>query len=361
MLEKGIEKRQDWFTRQFAERENVDVGGGGVAEVVDVSPKTPPEKPPIMLDPSTLVPIDTYEYVIREFVKADRRTLGINHPREGGSTEVPAEDREFAKQFPTEQLRQALTLIKVLDDKNIEGLEVLGHSQRGVSDVIAARLMQRRAERGEGPQRIRNLVLFESAGLVGKDNIARLGVGFLRDPSTRGKWANSFDAMPWSPEERDRVEEENAERATRGEKPIILPDYGEIAETQEDKEKGKAVKGEQFSEYKASPSRAFREIIDLPKIDLQPHLSELRKSGVGVIVISGADDTVFPMEKLAGTMNKKTGEIAPGALRSEHVDMFLPVRGDHALRLPQVPYIEGWITVLENKQDRDALKSGGAK
>lgn len=82
-------------------------------------------------------------------------------------------------------------------------------------------------------------------------------------------------------------------------------------------------------------------------------LPDLRKSGVGVIVVSGADDTVFPMEKLAGTMDEKTREITPGTLNKDNVDLFLPVRGDHAIRVPQVKYIEGWLSVFEQKQDRD--------
>ena len=58
------------------------------------------------------------------------------------------------------------------------------------------------------------------------------------------------------------------------------------------------------------------------------------------------------IEMGAGTMNPETKEIILGSLKSEHVDMFLPFRGDHALRVPQVPYIEGWLTALEEKQKR---------
>lgn len=237
-MESFENKKDDAFERAFAKREKIDVGESGVAEVVDVFPPAPSKKSAILLDPSTLVPMDVYEYVIRDFVQAGRRTLSINHPREGGSLDVSPSDAEFVKQFPEEQLRQALTLIKVIDEKNIEGVTLVGHSQRGASDIIAATLMMRRAERGEGIQRVRNLVLFESAGLVGEDSAWRLAKGFATEPSTRGAWGESFKAKPWSEEEKARVERENAERTERGEAPIILPDYSEIAETAEDKEKG---------------------------------------------------------------------------------------------------------------------------
>ena len=348
----GLKENSDAFKKQFEKRDMIDVGNGGFAEVVDVSPQTATEKGPIMLDPSTLVPIDIYEHVIHAFVKAGRRTLGLNHPREGGTTEVPPADRELTSTFSPEQVRQALTDIHVLDEKDIEGVNALGHSQRGVSCALAALLMVRRAQRGEGKQRIKNVVLFESAGLIENDSRARLAKGFIKEPSTRGKWGESFRAMPWSDEDRARVEAENAQRAARGEKPIILPNYDEIVETKEDREKGAEVKGEQLSQYRASPERAFKEMWGLAATDLLPVLSELKANGVGVIVISGASDKVFPMEKIAGEMDPETKEIIPGSLKSEHVDMFLPFRGDHALRVPQVPYIEGWLTALEEKQKR---------
>ncbi|OGG50109.1 hypothetical protein A2763_01030 [Candidatus Kaiserbacteria bacterium RIFCSPHIGHO2_01_FULL_54_36] len=366
MNEAGPDRKKDAYREQFRKREMIDVGNGGFAEVVDVSPENPTEKDPIMLDPSTLVPIDTYEHVIHGFVKAGRRTLGLNHPREGGSTEVPPADRELASKFSPEQVRQALTDIQVLDQKGVERVNALGHSQRGVSSALAALLMVRREKRGEGKRRIKNVVLFESAGLIENDSRSRLARGFVTEPSTRGAWGESFNAMPWSKEDRARVEAENAERAVRGEEPIILPNYSEIVETEEDKEKGASVKRGQFSQYSASPSRAFKEMWGLAATDLLPVLAELKANGVGIIVISGASDTVFPMKKLAGTMDKAELEkpkgervITPGSLRPENVDMFLPFRGDHALRVPQVPYIEGWLSVMEDKQKRDAVAAGG--
>jgi len=364
MIEAGLNSKKDLhFEKQFAKREMIDVGGGGFAEVVDVSPQTPTEKGPLMLDPSTLVPIDIYEHVIHGFVKAGRRTLGLNHPREGGTTKVPPADHELANKFSPEQVRQALTDVKVLDEKDIEGVNALGHSQRGVSSALAALLMVRRAKRGEGKRRIKNVILFESAGLIENDNRARLALGFIQEPSTRGAWAESFNAMSFSDEDRARVAAENAQREAEGRAPIILPDYSEIRETTEDKEKGAQVHGEQLSQYRVSPERAFKEMWGLAATDLLPVLSELKANGVGVIVISGASDKVFPMEKLAGTTDeaelKKPKEeriITPGTLRPDNVDMFLPFRGDHALRVPQVPYIDGWLSVWEDKQKRSSKK-----
>ncbi len=341
----------DPFKSEFAKRDFIDVGEGGKAEVVDVSPKNPSEKSPIMLDPSTLVPIDVYEHVIHGFVKAGRRTLGLNHPREGGTTAVPSEDRDIAQKFSPEQVRQALTDIKVLDTKNIDDVTMLGHSQRGVSSALAALLMVRREKRGEGKQRIKNVVLFESAGLIQDDSRARLAGGFLAEPSTRGAWGASFDAIPDTEDARLQRDAENAKRAAEGREPIVRPEYGRIEETAEDKAKGAVVRGGQRSEFNASPTRAFKEMWGLAATDLLPILKELRESGVGVIVIAGASDRVFPMEKIVGELTQN-GEEKLGGLRSEHVDMFLPFRGDHALRVPQVPYIEGWLTAFEEKQKR---------
>lgn len=345
-------KNSDNFERQFRKREMIDVGEGGIAEVVDVPPIESTNKSPVLLDPSTLVPINVYKHVIHGFVKAGRRTLSINHPRTGGSTELPQEDRDIATRFSAEQIRQALTDVKVLDAKQIENATMIGHSQRGVSSALAALLMARRAKRQQGEQRIKNVVLFESAGLVKNDSRLRLATGFISEPSTRGVWGESFDAIRPSEHEIARRAAVDTDRTEKGLEPLFHPEYEPITETEADKEGGQMVRSEQLSQYSANPMRALKEMWGLAATDLLPVLKELRESGVGVIVITGASDTVFPIERIAGTMNEKTREITPGSLTSEHVDMFLPFRGDHALRVPQVSYIDGWLSVLEDKQKR---------
>jgi hypothetical protein len=341
-LESGT---KDQFESRFSQRETIDVGDGGNAEVVDVPPPRATEKEAIFLSPSWAVSIDIYKYVIQNLVQTGRRTLSLNYARTGGSLEVDPEEEAFAESLPKEQLRQALQLIAVLKAKGIDQTAMIGHSQGGASTIIAATLLARRAKRGVGTNPIRNIVLFESAGLIGKDNIVRLTKGMLNDPSTRGAWGASMGELPVSAEDRAHAEREGRH----------IPDYAAITETNEDKDRGDVVKKEQLKYISQNPVRAFGgEVWGLSKIQVHGLLRELREEhGIGILVISDVDSALFPIAKIAGTLDGN-GAPQPGTLTAADVDGFLAFRGDHALRVPQVKYIEGWLSQLEEKQKRSA-------
>lgn len=344
----GLTQKNDPFERDFKRRETVDIPGGTV-EVVDIPAPAGSEKNPMVLSPAWGMNPEVYKYVLKGFSDAGRRTLSFAYPREGGSTELPPEDRKSFEGFPPDAIRDALTLMAVLEARDAENTGVLGHSKGGASAAIAALLFAKRAERGEGKKRITNLELFGSAGLIGKDNLARVGIGFAMQQSNRGKQSESFGAIPVS-------EDERVAAAAEGR---TIAEYAAIPNTPEDAEGGAAAGAALGSHIKESGFlRTTEEVWGLSKIQIAHLLKELRGHGIGVIVMSGVDDPVFPIEKMAGTMDEKTGEITPGTIRGKDVDGFLAIRAEHGIPVPYAGIIEGQLSALEEKQRRAAATTG---
>lgn len=343
-----LTQKKDPFEKDFRRRETVDVPGGTV-EVVDIPAHGGNEKSPMVLSAAWGMNPEVYKYVLKGFNDAGRRTLSFAYPREGGSTELPPEDRKSFEGFPPDAVRDALTLMTVLDARDAENAGVLGHSKGGASAAIAALLFAERAARGEGKKRIANLILFAPAGLIGKDNLARVGVGFAMQQSNRGKQSESFGAIPVSKDERTAAAAEGR----------TMAEYAAIPNTPEDAEGGAAAAAALGSHIKESGLlRTAGEVWGLSQIQTAHLLTKLRGHGIGVIVMSGVDDPVFPIGKMAGTMDEKTKEITPGTIRGADVDGFLAIRAEHGIPVPYAGIIEGQLSALEEKQRRAAATSG---
>src|SRR3990167_2540962 len=99
-----------------------------------------------------------------------------------------------------------------------------------------------------------------------------------------------MDALPVSEEERAHSKAQGG----------YIPEYTAIAETPEDKEGGAAVQGEQLAYLKQNLWRAGAEGWGLSQIQIHSLLRELKEEhGVGVLVISDVDSSLFPTERLA--------------------------------------------------------------
>ena len=348
MNENKLEKRSDPFESNFKKREKVDIPGGSV-DVVDIPAPASSDKKPMVLVPAWGMSPEVYKYVLKGFNDAGRRTMSFAFPTAGGTTELPPEDRKSFEGFPPDAIRDALTLMAVLEAQSAEDAGVVGHSKGGASAGIAALLFAQRAARGEGKRRIANLELFGSAGLIGKDNLARVGYGFAMQKSNRGQQSESFKAIPVSGEER-------AAAAAEGR---TIAEYGAIPNTPEDAEGGAAAGAALGSHIKESGLvRTAGEVWGLSKIQMAHLLKELRSYGIGVTVMSGVDDPVFPIEKMVGTMDEKTREITPGTVHGKDVDGFLSIRAEHGIPVPYAGIIEGQLSALEAKQKRAAATSG---
>jgi len=213
---------------------------------------------------------------LQALAEKQRRVISLDHPRFGGDMSIAPE--EAVGKYPNEELRKAMNILGVLDQKGIEKVDVVAHSEGAVNAVIAAVLH---------PEKFRTLVLVAPAGMIGEDTFTRLLKGFAGQSKGRGESMNNPDF------------------------PLEIP----ISETE--KKVGATAAKEAIKYMAKNPVRAFREGRGIAKSQIHDMLAFLHEKGVGIVVMSGVDDPVFPMERMQ--------EIA----KADMLDGFLSVRGAH--------------------------------
>lgn len=268
----GQEEQNTNFETQFAQREHFDLAGGN-AEVVDITPEKLKDETPLFFAPGWGSDIPVYKGTLEVLSGENRRVISLNHPRRGGDLKAHATEEALAK-YPEEEeetLRRAYNILAILEQKKIEQVDAIAHSQ-GALDITMAAMLH--------PEKFRNIVYFAPVGLVGHDDIPRLFKGFL-DQQNR---------------------------------PASLKDYpiskGEEATDAAFLESAK-------SYLKANPLRALRETMEVADAQIHEMIADLHGKGIGIIVMSPEDDPVFPMEMV--TQYAKI----------ESMDMFAVTKGGH--------------------------------
>lgn len=257
------------FESQFVKREHYDVAGGN-AEVVDITPEKLKDGIPVLLAPAWGLEIDVYKRSIENLSEQDRRVVSLSHPRRGGDLKAHSSEEEMEK-YPEEELRKAYNILDVLEQKKIEQVDAIAHSEGALNITIAAMLH---------PEKFRNIVYFAPAGLIGEDKFTRLMKGF----AGQGKRAESLADYPIS-----EGEKETAAAAMAAVKKYVM----------------------------ANPIRAFKEVRDIAKSQIHEMIEYLHEKGIGIIVMSPEDDPVFPTAKMS--------EYA----KIDSMDMFAVTKGGH--------------------------------
>lgn len=260
------------FEQQFATREHYQVAGGQ-AEVIDIKPTEQKSELPVLFSPSWGLTEKTYEPALKDLSERGRRAVLINHPRWGGKIKQdPNYQENDAEKYPQEQLRRALNILGVLDQKEIEKTDAICHSEGAIYTAIAAVLH---------PERFRNIVFFNPAGLIGEDTFLRLMKGF----AGQNKRVASMNSIP----------------VTEIEKQVV----------------GAAVK-DVIAYFIKNPLRAIREAKGISESQIHEILRYLHEKGLGIVVVASVDDPVFPMDKIQNTV------------KADMLDGFLSVRGGHS-------------------------------
>lgn len=279
MKEPSFEKSEGArsFEEQFADKEKFKIAGGE-AEVVDIKPETEgAERAPVFFAPAWGCTLEVYKPALKTLVGENVRAISLDHPRRGGDmSSAPEGARE---KYPRETLRRALNIVGILEQKNIRKVDAIGHSVGGPDVLVAAMLH---------PEKFRSIVLYGSAGLIGKDTFIRLLKGFAGQ-SKRGESllssSNSEYQIPIT-----ETEKEVAAKAA--------------------KEAGKY--------FAKNPIRALREVAAIKNSDILEMLRYLHEEkGIGIGIIHAVDDPVFPMDRVQDMV------------KADMIDGFLSVRGGH--------------------------------
>jgi len=271
------------FERQFNDIEYVDVGGVD-AKIIDVAPENLSDETPILLAPGYLSKPKEYREAMRNLYLKGRRVISVTHPRYGGFTELSPEQEKLIGKCPSEEIRKALTLLAVLNKKDITDVDVFAHSGGAVNSAIAALL---------DPEKVRNIAFCSPAGMV---------------------------------VEKDRKE------IPRGMRKHIIG--------------SRTISGGMLAQAIKNPVRAFEEGRGLTEADIHTVLEKLHENGIGLLVVSRADDPVFPADKTAEFLK------GMGTEKNQIIDGFLSIAGGHGHLEEYVDLIEPYFAQLERNKEK---------
>jgi pimeloyl-ACP methyl ester carboxylesterase len=290
-------KKYSTFEEQWSKPEKLKIGSKTV-EVQDISPENPKTEVPLIMGLGWSETPDAHKENIRIMTDKGRRVISPEAPH--------GIETEECENYPTIELRKMAALIGTLEARGVEKADLLGRSEGAIFSVMAAYLY---------PEKFRNLVLINPAGMIGKDNLSRLAVGFSGDLVKQ--IINDIKRKKAGTEKTDDE--------------VTVDALGGIKTLAKD------------------PLRAIQSIFAIADSDIREMLVAIKAKGIGISVIAGVDDGAFPMEKMQETLGL------------EHVDGFYSTTGSHnSYFLNPKPYsllIDSALDALEKKTTKTLPQS----
>lgn len=290
--------RSESLARQFEKTEKYTYGSTEI-EAFDVQPEKLKTETPVFFGTGWSASRGVYEAGILGIADRGRRVLSMFAPH-GIDT-----DPDFGKggnTYAAAELRKAAAMLRTLEEKEFEQLDIVAHSESAIWTLIVATMH---------PEKIRNIVLIDPAGLIDKDTTSRLATSFVLD-IVQG--ALNKEKLP-----RPKIE-----RSVDPGSPTDL--FGAL----------KNMAGD--------PMRSLKEVLALRDADIHSILKDLKAQGKHISIIQGVRDVIFPMDRMNKVVNTK------------QVDGFYSVYGAHN-EINSNP--EAYIHVIDHALD--ALEKLSAK
>ncbi|MBP6882664.1 MAG: alpha/beta hydrolase [Candidatus Levybacteria bacterium] len=279
-------------------REKIPCLDGSVT-TLDSSPEILRDEVPVLLVPGWSETIGTYEAGLEKMNEMGRRSIGIEFPRRGvfGVGEKGTEiDNEADR-----KAEAVYSVIKAKDD--IDKFDIVAHSEGAVNALIAASFV---------PERVRNIVLVNPAGLIGQDTFLRLSTSFSKAIG------------------QDMIRSIQSLRSTqrRGE---FIRNFGNTT-----LETAKYVS--------QNPLRALSEVRYLVKSDTSDLVKQLTDTGINIGILANWDDPVFPEPRMREM------------LEGQDIAQFHTIAGGHnALNTTPRVHITEAVEMLERMRVRDEI------
>ena len=199
-----------------------------------------------------------------------RRVLATDYPRE-----MRLDTANLPEEVPAQELQKAAALLELLEEKEIKKTDAIGHSEGGLYLPIAAVLE---------PEKFRNLVLVNPAGMIGQDSLLGLAYRFMIKEGSKS-------TLPKAAEKGERVK--------------AFLDY--------------AIK---------HPVMSLKEVKQISQADIYDLLKFLKEQGIHIAVVATNSDDVFTMERIQEQYHK---EKEAGTIKdyTEIFDGFYSTLGTH--------------------------------
>ena len=239
----------------------------GLVQIVDITPEINSDQVPVLLIPGWGETPATHKATLKVIYYNQRRAIVLKYPRTGGQIQNEGD-------YPQAELKKAEALLYVIDRKGLPKVDVIAHSEGAINTIIAAQI---------APKRFRNIVFVDPAGLTGKDNLTKFSARFA---VMLGKdFLRNFNPL-------DYKKTPNRLRAA----------------------------GEMVKYFAANPKRGLQEASAISAADIYKALASLERLGIGISIIHGVGDTIFPINDLLNTAEEKKGVYT--------IELYY-VKGDH--------------------------------
>lgn len=264
----------DALERQFEKRELLELPSGTI-EIIDVAPEKLKTETPVLIAPGFTQGPDTLRRSILTLARGGRRVL-MGYAPHGVKAYADPEISSSAY-----QTGKAMSHMETLDHQGVQKVDAVGHSEGALNLLIAAALH---------PERFRNLVLINPAGLIGDDSFLETFKRFSENKVLVKKQAAE------NPEIKKTDDESKRERAVNFLKNILKT-------------------------YESSKSVSEAQIESL--------LMLVKQEGVGVSIIHTVDDQLFPMERVQHMTERARRATGKEVKSKDLLDGFYSVQGGH--------------------------------
>lgn len=266
--------------KKFDHPEILSLNGENV-EVYDIAPLNPKTKIPTVFGLGWSASTPIYKENMITFAERGRRVLSANTPH--GIEAKPVNGQ------PEVEIRKAAAILEMLKKKNIEKTDAVAHSEAAIFVTLAASLR---------PEKFRNIILINPAGIIGKDKLRRLAFGFTKD------------LLKTVLQETKRERNSNT-KPKNGFKEIIAP----------------------LLVLSKNPIQAIKSVFAIANSDIREVLADLKSKGIGISIVHGVRDEAFPIEKVTNLKEIGAFDVrkeSPENVGAEkYVDGFYSVRGLH--------------------------------
>lgn len=291
--------RSESLAKQFEASEKYTYGSTTI-EAFDVKPEKLKTEVPTFFGTGWSASRGVYEASILGIADKGRRVLSMFAPH-GIDT-----DPDFGKgdkTYAAAELRKAAAMLRMLEEKSLEQMDIVAHSESAIWTLIVASMH---------PEKIRNIVLIDPAGLIDEDTTSRLSVSFVRD-IVQGALNKEKHPRP------------QVERSVQPGSPADL--FGALRN------------------MIGKPMQSLKEVLAIRDADIREMLEDLKAQGKRISVIQGEKDVIFPTERMEKVVNK------------DHVDGFYSVYGSHnelnANPAPHISVIDHALDALERLSRMD--------
>jgi pimeloyl-ACP methyl ester carboxylesterase len=249
------------WEEQFKNPEKIPVEGGEM-KVIDLKPEQVRSEVPVVYMRGWATTADIYKGNLKEIARDGRRALVVDQAAGIDMQNLPDQERTSAESMKDVipmaelELRKVAAFLKLIDTKELDQVDLVMHSEGAIYGAFAAILC---------PDRIRDLVFIDPAGMVGRENnVQKIILRSLLDFNLQ--LGHALKNVHGNPEEIKKVLSSQKEKW--------------------------------FKAFAENPRHIAESVPEITKTEIQDLLSILHQLGKKIAIIHGADDKMFTTDSV---------------------------------------------------------------